>query len=153
MANPHYQDRSAAQPFCPRTGRRMKRRDRRDRYMIGSMTRKAAPPRSDRETRISPRCWSTMLRTIGRPSPVPLPSDLVVKNGSKIFSRASFGHPGPGVATPRGRIDRLEIAPRRPRVLDQIAREPEDALRAGADPPQLLEIGQLGALRLELADQ
>src|ERR1044071_5438455 len=74
-------------------------------YMIGSMTRKAAPPRSDRATRISPRCWSTMLRTIGNPSPVPLPSDLVVKNGSKILSRSSSATPCPESAPSSNTVD------------------------------------------------
>src|SRR6267142_2598466 len=44
---------------------------------------------------IDPPCSSTMRRQMAIPSPVPLPSGLVVKNGSQIFSRCSGAMPSP----------------------------------------------------------
>ena len=44
---------------------------------------------------MAPPDWLTMPNTVERPSPVPLPISLVVKNGSKIFWRTSGGMPSP----------------------------------------------------------
>ena len=45
---------------------------------------------------ISPSCRSTTIRrAMSRPRPVPLPTSLVVKNGSNARARTSAGRPGP----------------------------------------------------------
>src|SRR5262249_19768830 len=59
----------------------------------------AAPPSRAFSTQIVPLKLSTMLATIASPRPVPFPGSLVVKNGSKIFSRSAGGMPGPQSAT------------------------------------------------------
>jgi len=46
-------------------------------------------------TRISPSRLLTMSGQIGRPSPVPSPGGLVLKNGSKIRGRIAAGMPAP----------------------------------------------------------
>src|ERR1039458_7218345 len=43
----------------------------------------------------SPECSCTMRRAVSRPSPVPCPTPLVVKNGSKIWAWTFGGMPGP----------------------------------------------------------
>src|SRR6476646_5267399 len=42
-----------------------------------------------------PPCSSTMVRERLNPKPMPLPTSLVVKNGSMIFVLSSSGTPGP----------------------------------------------------------
>src|SRR5712691_2540739 len=62
---------------------------------IGSRTKKRVLPGSE-VTRRSPWCrFTTMRHEISSPSPVPWPTGLVVKNGSKIRSWISAGIPGP----------------------------------------------------------
>src|SRR5262249_10723316 len=61
----------------------------------GSRTWKRVLPGSD-STRRSPWCLLTTIRQeMSSPRPVPSPTSLVVKNGSKIRSRISAGTPGP----------------------------------------------------------
>src|SRR5215475_8300155 len=61
----------------------------------GSRTWKRVLPGSD-STRRSPWClFTTMRQEMSSPRPVPSPTSLVVKNGSKIRSRISAGTPGP----------------------------------------------------------
>src|SRR6266516_2885646 len=52
----------------------------------GRATRNSVRPGCD-STVISPSLWRTRRRTMSRPRPVPWPTGLVVKNGSKIRSR------------------------------------------------------------------
>src|SRR5690606_9196130 len=61
----------------------------------GKVTTNRAPPVGARSgaTRRSPPCSIASLRAIASPSPVPV--DLVVTYGSKIFSRASAATPWP----------------------------------------------------------
>ena len=62
---------------------------------MGSRTWKRVSPGRD-STRRSPWCFFTTIRqAMSRPSPVPSPTGLVVKNGSKIRSLMSSGMPGP----------------------------------------------------------
>ena len=75
----------------------------------------------------SPACFSRMIvRAIARPWPVPRPTSLVVKKGSKIRERISSGMPQPSSLTemmtssPRCCV-LTRINPRRPRVLDDVA--------------------------------
>ena len=64
-------------------------------YVIGRRTTKRVSPGVD-STETSPWCASTtILRTMSSPSPVPLPTSLVVKNGSKIRETTSAGMPAP----------------------------------------------------------
>ena len=74
---------------CSRLGLRA-RRPRRS----AATTRNSVRPGCD-STSISPSLWRTSRRTMSRPSPVPCPTGLVVKNGSKMRSRISAGMPGP----------------------------------------------------------
>ena len=60
----------------------------------GRETRNSVRPGAD-STSISASLWMTRRRTISRPRPVPLPTGLVVKNGSNRRSRISAGMPGP----------------------------------------------------------
>ena len=60
----------------------------------GRETRNSVRPGAD-STSISASLWLTRRRTMSRPRPVPLPTGLVVKNGSKMRSRISAGMPGP----------------------------------------------------------
>src|SRR5215475_14824638 len=61
----------------------------------GRQTWKRVLPGSD-STRRSPWCLLTTIRQeMSSPRPVPSPTSLVVKNGSKIRSRMSAGTPGP----------------------------------------------------------
>ena len=46
-----------------------------------------------------PPCSCTMAYATVSPSPVPLPTSLVVKNGSKILLLISGGNPGPSSLT------------------------------------------------------
>ena len=61
----------------------------------GRKTRNSAPPAAGLSTSIQPSWSLTMPWLTARPSPVPCPSSLVVKNGSKILSRSAAGMPGP----------------------------------------------------------
>src|SRR5262249_39639891 len=63
----------------------------------GRVTRNLVPLPSELCTSMRPSCASTILRTIGRPSPDPW--GLVVKNGSKIRSHKSGATPGPSSTT------------------------------------------------------
>src|SRR4051794_37072046 len=61
----------------------------------GSQTWKTVPS-GPLSKEIEPRWRSSMMRRqVSRPRPVPAPTSLVVKNGSKILSRFSSGMPGP----------------------------------------------------------
>ena len=60
----------------------------------GRATRNSVRPGSD-STEISPSLWRTRRRTMSRPRPVPCPTGLVVKNGSKMRSRICAGMPAP----------------------------------------------------------
>ena len=53
------------------------------------------PRPSALSTRIAPSFWRTMPNTVESPRPVPLPSGLVVKNGSKICACVSASIPDP----------------------------------------------------------
>src|SRR5262249_47605754 len=61
----------------------------------GSRTVNALPCPSSLSTRISPRCASTMLFTIARPSPVPAGAPGAWTYGSKMRPIASRGMPAP----------------------------------------------------------
>jgi len=56
---------------------------------------KVAPPPGVPESEISPPCSLTMLYVIESPSPVPVPTSFVVKNGSKTRLAILAGIPGP----------------------------------------------------------
>jgi len=63
--------------------------------VIGSSTRKVVRPGAE-STSMRPLCLrTTMLWLMLRPSPVPCPGGLVVKNGSNTFAATSGGIPGP----------------------------------------------------------
>src|SRR5262249_1158561 len=57
------------------------------------------PPSGRLRMTMAPPCSSTIFFDTGRPSPVPSPAGLVVKNGSKIFARFSSGMPLPVSST------------------------------------------------------
>ncbi len=59
----------------------------------GSVKQNAAPPPTRFSAEVFLRSFSTIVRAMDNPNPVPC--DLVVKNGSKIFSRLSLGIPLP----------------------------------------------------------
>src|SRR5450755_3565534 len=62
----------------------------------GSRMKNVVPLPHSVSKRSVPPCLFTMtLRAIARPCPVPLPTSLVVKKGSKILSRADSGIPVP----------------------------------------------------------
>src|SRR6185503_11071967 len=63
-------------------------------YPIGNRTWKHVSPGLDSK-RTLPRCLRTMRATLSRPRPVPSPTGLVVKNGSKMRDLASAGMPAP----------------------------------------------------------
>ncbi|EAU69958.1 hypothetical protein STIAU_5600 [Stigmatella aurantiaca DW4/3-1] len=76
----------------------------------GSITRKQVPCPTVLSTEISPPSPLTMLWQMDNPSPVPTPTGLVVKNGSKMRLRCSGAMPSPlsrtspttqGPSTPR----------------------------------------------------
>ena len=46
-----------------------------------------------------PPWFATIVDVIASPSPVPFPAGFVVKKGSRIFARRSFGTPGPSSST------------------------------------------------------
>ena len=106
----------------------------------GSRTWKRVSPGTD-STRRSPWCLLTTIRqAMSRPSPVPSPTGLVVKNGSKIRSWISVGMPGPvsPISTstlPSSRAVRMVSVPVPPiawrRVVDQVR-------------PDLVELGGVG---------
>src|SRR5215469_16696941 len=53
-------------------------------------------PSSEVSNVIDPPCRTiTIRRAVSRPSPVPAPTSLVVKNGSNTRARTSSGMPGP----------------------------------------------------------
>src|SRR3954452_7174534 len=88
---------------------------------IGRRTVNAVAPGRD-STRSEPSWRSaTIRRAVASPRPVPWPTSLVVKNGSKSRSRTSSGIPGPSSATVTSRH-----APSR-RVLTVIVPEPSSA--------------------------
>ena len=67
-------------------------------------------------TLMAPPCLSMMEKQIERPSPVPTPTPLVVKPGSKIRACTSAGIPGPPAAPePMERETVRENAPAAPR--------------------------------------
>ena len=75
----------------------------------GSSTVTVVPPPGGQSIRIVP--WWASTRRLAVGSPRPVPRDLVVKNGVKIFSRISGGIPGPASANatrhaPAGHADR-----------------------------------------------
>src|SRR4051812_39619638 len=57
------------------------------------------------------------------------------------------------LADDRCDIDRLALLAAWPRVLDEVARKPQDSLSARTDPAELLDVGGVRALRLELAHE
>ena len=65
----------------------------------GILMVKVVPSPIRLSTPISPLCSLTMPYETDRPSPVPLPTGLVVKNGSKILLTTSGGMPLPVSAT------------------------------------------------------
>ena len=65
----------------------------------GRMTRKRVPWPGMLSTSSRPPWSWTMPWVMLRPSPVPSPTPLVVKNGSKIWGRTSSGMPQPLSAT------------------------------------------------------
>jgi hypothetical protein len=62
---------------------------------MGKVTIHEVPLASWLSILMSPPNFLMMRRATVRPSPDPSPCPLVVKNGSKIFDRYSFGIPGP----------------------------------------------------------
>src|SRR5689334_5310478 len=60
----------------------------------GRRIRKRVSPGLDL-TSIVPWCFCTMRIAVSRPNPVPSPTGLVVKNGSKMRDLISAGMPGP----------------------------------------------------------
>ena len=65
----------------------------------GSRMRNVVPPPTRVSSSMLPRCCVTMAWTTDSPSPVPSAAALVVKNGSKIWSRRSSAIPWPVSAT------------------------------------------------------
>jgi hypothetical protein len=61
----------------------------------GNLMVKVVPLFFSLATRISPSCFLIMSYEILSPSPVPLPTSLVVKNGSKIRFKCSVSIPLP----------------------------------------------------------
>ena len=61
--------------------------------MIGNLIRNTAPAPGSFAAKICPSCASTMVRAID--NPMPMPSALVVKNGSNTSFSLSAGIPGP----------------------------------------------------------
>src|SRR5213075_354772 len=66
---------------------------------MGKNSLNAAPPSRAASTHTTPPISCTDRATIARPSPVPRPGSLVVKKGSKTFSRSSGATPDPESAT------------------------------------------------------
>ena len=62
---------------------------------------KVVPRPSSLSTSMWPRLCSTMPYTVERPSPVPFPCSLVVKNGSKMCAAVSALMPVPVSLTAR----------------------------------------------------
>src|SRR6476646_8620776 len=60
---------------------------------IGIASSKIEPSESDLTSRNLPPWFSTTVKQIA--SPIPIPPDFVVKNGSNMRSRSSTGIPGP----------------------------------------------------------
>ncbi len=71
-----------------------------------------ASVRAPTRSRSRRRCGATSRRTMSRPRPVPLPTGLVVKKGSKMRSRISAGMPRRRCRPPA----RRRVAARRPAV-------------------------------------
>src|SRR4029453_13985187 len=63
--------------------------------VTGGETRKTAPPPGRDSTSMRPAWSATIPCAMARPSPVPCPGGLVVKNGSNSRGRISGGTPGP----------------------------------------------------------
>ena len=61
---------------------------------------KAAPRPGSLSTVMHPPLCLTMPKTVARPSPVPLPAPLVVKNGSKMRAFVASSIPVPVSVTP-----------------------------------------------------
>ena len=92
-------------------------------------------------TSISASLWMTRRRTMSRPRPVPFPTGLVVKNGSKRRSRISAGMPGPlsmTRTTTRCR-SRLAVTSTRPDVRHGIERVVDEVR------PDLVELADKAA--------
>ena len=67
----------------------------------GKSTSKRAPRWGWLSTRMCPPACSTMPYTVASPRPVPLPTSLVVKNGSKMRARVASSMPTPSSSTVR----------------------------------------------------
>src|SRR5262245_25810058 len=81
----------------------------------GRVMRKAVNSPGVVSTSIDPPCClTTMSWLMDRPSPVPSPAGLVVKNGLNIFSFTSGGIPVP--------LSRIRISTQSPRLLVEAAR-------------------------------
>ena len=96
----------------------------------GSRTKKVVPRPIAVSNQMCPRCFLTITAwAIARPWPVPRPTSLVVKNGSKIRARALRGIPVAGVVDadlgpvldPAGRDRDQALAPGRSRTTSAIA--------------------------------
>jgi len=74
------------------------------RIASGRLTVMVVPRPGSLSTSIVPAWFFTMSRVTARPGPVPLPSGLVVKNDSKIFSRCSSAIPVPVFGHPRRHV-------------------------------------------------
>ena len=72
-------------------------RVRRRRRLRRQIDRERRPPPGSLSTRMKPPWLLTMASEVDRPRPVPLPTSLVVKKGSKMRSRISGGMPVPRV--------------------------------------------------------
>src|SRR5258708_6775763 len=86
----------------------------------GSRMKNVVPlPDSVSKRSVPPCLLTTTLRAMASPCPVPFPTSLVVKKGSKILSRAASGMPVPvspieiSTASPSSRV-RIVILPRAP---------------------------------------
>ena len=64
-------------------------------WIAGRKTLKVEPTPSALSSMIAPWWLRTILYTMDKPSPVPMPRSFVVKNGSKILSRIFSGIPTP----------------------------------------------------------
>src|ERR1019366_3440712 len=87
-------------------------------------------PGSVSTSMLPPCCFTTMSWLIDRPSPVPSPEGLVVKNGLNIFALASSGMP-----VPLSRIRISTLSPRFFVVAESVGSKPSpaSALRRGVE--------------------
>ena len=118
----------------------------------GKMTRKVVPAPTRVSTSIRPSWSATIPCAMARPSPVPCPGGLVVKNGSKTRGRTCSGMPGPWSCEAHLHLARVAPSSRHgQRALsvhrvERIAREPEEHLA------ELAFVGHhVGQLRVEPA--